>query len=86
KTDLGHCKTLPFEVTLQPGVSPISSRPHRTNPILTKKVNATLDVYLGAGLIQRSSSPWASPLVVVPKKDGNIRITVNYQRTEDSMK
>ena len=25
-------------------------------------------------------SPWASPLVVVPKKDGNIRITVNYKR------
>ena len=37
KTDLGHCKTLPFEITLQPGVSPISSRPYRTNPLLTKK-------------------------------------------------
>ena len=55
KTDLGHCKTLPFKITLQPGVSPIASRPYRTNPILTKKVNAILDAYLGAGLIQHLS-------------------------------
>ncbi|CAM9934561.1 unnamed protein product, partial [Sphacelaria rigidula] len=69
-----------FEFTLQPGVSSISSRPYRTNPLLTKKVNAILDPYLGAGLIQHSSSPWASPLVVVPQKDGSIRTTANYQR------
>ncbi|CAB1117548.1 unnamed protein product [Ectocarpus sp. CCAP 1310/34] len=31
-------------------------------------------------LIQHSTSPWASPLVVIPKKDGSVRITVNYKR------
>ncbi|CAB1107752.1 unnamed protein product [Ectocarpus sp. CCAP 1310/34] len=33
-----------------------------------------------SGLIQHSTSPWASPLVVIPKKDGSVRITVNYKR------
>ncbi|CAM9575887.1 unnamed protein product, partial [Sphacelaria rigidula] len=79
KTDLRHCKTLPFEVTLQPDISSISSQSYRTNPILTKNVNANLDAQTISEL-QHPSSSWASPLVVVPKKDGNIRITVNYSR------
>ncbi|CAM9726402.1 unnamed protein product [Sphacelaria rigidula] len=60
KTDLGHCKTLPFGVTLQPGVSPISSRPYRTNPVFTEKIHAILDAYLGAELIQHSTTNCAN--------------------------
>ena len=33
-----------------------------------------------AGLTQHSTSPWASPVVVIPKKYGGIRITVNYKK------
>ncbi|CAB1097130.1 unnamed protein product [Ectocarpus sp. CCAP 1310/34] len=49
------------------------------NPLVEKKVDAILDQYLAVGLIQQSQSPWASPLVVMPKKDGNLRLTVNYK-------
>ncbi|CAB1107844.1 unnamed protein product [Ectocarpus sp. CCAP 1310/34] len=47
---------------------------------MQKKVDAVLDQYLAAGLIQHSTSPWASPFVIIPKKDGPVRITVNYKR------
>ncbi|CAB1111666.1 unnamed protein product [Ectocarpus sp. CCAP 1310/34] len=47
---------------------------------MQKKVDAVLDQYLVAGLIQHSTSPWASLLVVIPKRDGSVRITVNYKR------
>ncbi|CAB1120470.1 unnamed protein product [Ectocarpus sp. CCAP 1310/34] len=47
---------------------------------MQKKVDEVLDQYLAAGLIQHPTSPWASPLVVIPKKDGSVRITVNYKR------
>ncbi|CAB1103025.1 unnamed protein product [Ectocarpus sp. CCAP 1310/34] len=50
------------------------------NHLVGKKVDAILDQYLAAGLIQHSQSPWASPLVVMPKKDGNLRLTVNYKK------
>ncbi|CAB1102907.1 unnamed protein product [Ectocarpus sp. CCAP 1310/34] len=33
-----------------------------------------------SGLTQHSASPWVSPLVVIPKKNGSVRITVNYKR------
>ena len=62
------------------GTPPIASRPYRTNPLLAAQVQVISDSYLAAGIIRHSTSPWASPLVVVRKKNGKIRLTVNYQR------
>ena len=39
-----------------------------------------LDQCLAAGLIQHSTSPCSSPMVSVPKKDGNVRLTANYNK------
>ena len=68
---------MPFEILVPEGSTPVTSRPHRLNTILAKKVDANLNQYLAAGLIQHSTSPYSSPLVVIPKKSGGVRITVN---------
>ena len=88
KLDYGVCSLRPFEINVPHGTQPIQSRPYRLNPVLSKQVDAILDSYLAAGLIQHSTSPWSRLLVCVPNKSGGIRITVNYQKlnkvTEDS--
>ena len=74
---------MPFEILVPEGSKPVTSRLHRINPILTKEVDTTLNQYHAAGLIQHSTSPYSSPLAVVPKQSGGVRITVNYTELND---
>ena len=50
------------------------------NPLVAKQMDMNLDEYLAAGLIQHSTSPYASPVVIIPKKSGGIRLTINYKK------
>ena len=85
KLDYGACSLRPFEIKVPPETHPTQSRPYRLNPVPSKQVDAILDSYLAAGLIQHSTSPWSSPLVCVPKNSGGIRITVKYQKLKKAI-
>ena len=80
RADFGSCSLMPFEISAPESRAPVTSWPHRINPISAKEVDATLNQHLAAGLIQRSTSPYSSRLVVIPKKSGGVRITVNYKK------
>ena len=44
--------------------------------MVVKDVNKMLN----AGFIELASTKWASPVVLVPKKDGSIQFSVDYRR------
>ena len=58
--------------------NPIRSGPYRIPQSLIDAVDKELDQMLEMGIVRPSTSPWASPLVIVPKPDGNIRFCIDY--------
>lgn len=59
---------------------PVYLPPYRLPASRVKVVQEELRQLLQAGIIEKSDSPWAVPVVLVPKKDGTIRLCVNYTR------
>ena len=59
---------------------PIASCPYRVVDQLKEGVRKELDNLLVSGVISESVSPWASPLLPVVKKDGSVRLCVDYRR------
>ena len=59
--------------------APIIQRAYRSNPQDRDFIQKEITTLLQQGLIQESRSPWASPIVIVPKKNGKLRMCVDYR-------
>ena len=79
-TDFSSCSFLPPKTPVPPDSLPVTPRPYRANPLVTKQMDTILDEYLAAVLIQHSTSTYANPVVIVPKKPGGVRLTLKYKK------
>ena len=61
-------------IELKLDTRPIRCAPYRLNPEKAKILKTKLDNLLGQGIIEEITSPWASPIVMVPKADGSLRL------------
>jgi hypothetical protein len=68
-----------FVIELQPGTAPISKRPYRMPPRELAELKTQLQELLDKGYIHPSSSPWGCPAIFVKKKDGSLRLCVDYR-------
>jgi transposase InsO family protein len=59
---------------------PIKQAPYRQSPAKRDAVRAEVQRLLKLGVIYPSSSPWSSPVSLVPKADGSWRMVIDYRR------
>ncbi|XP_058195949.1 uncharacterized protein LOC131312301 [Rhododendron vialii] len=69
-----------FTIELLPGTNPISITPYHMAPAELLELKVQLKELLDRGFIQPSISPWGAPVLFVKKKDGSMRICIDYRQ------
>ena len=68
-----------LSIEILPGMAPISRAPYRMSPTELKELKIELQELLGKGFIRPNVSPWGAPILFVKKKDGTLRMWINYR-------
>ena len=68
-----------FVIDLVPGTAPIAKRPYRMAASELAELKKQLEELQRIGFIRPSSSPWGAPVLFVKKKDGSMRLCVDYR-------
>ena len=68
-----------FVIDLLPGTRPIAKRPYPMSVDELEELKKQLKELSDKGYIRPSASPWGSPILFVKKKDGSMRMYIDYQ-------
>ncbi|KAL4032473.1 hypothetical protein IC575_005551 [Cucumis melo] len=72
-------REIDFAIELESGTTPISRAPYRMDPAELKKLKVQLQELLDKGFIRPSVSPWGASWLFVKKKDGSMRLCIDYR-------
>ena len=73
-------REIEFEIELEPGTEPISIAPYRMAPAELKELKVQMEELLNKGFVKTSTSPWGAPVLFVKKKDGSLRLCIDYRQ------
>lgn len=79
-TTLPPYRTCDHKITLLPNSKPVNLRPYRYSYFQKIELEKFIEELLKASRIQPSTSPYASPALLVKKKDGSWRLCVDYRQ------
>ena len=76
----GKTNLVKHTIELKPNTRPVRLMPYRCNPEKAELVKKEIEEMKKMGVIEDSSSPWSSPIVLIPKQDGSWRFCVDYRK------
>ena len=76
--DIGHYTEVKHRIDLH-DPTPFKERYRRIPPSMFQEVKDHLQQLLACGIIRRSHSPWTSNVVLVRKKDGSLRMCIDFR-------
>jgi hypothetical protein len=65
---------------------PVFTPPYRKSQKEREIIKEEVDLMLKLGIVERSTSAWNSPVIIVPKKDGSRRFVVDYRNVNSVIK
>ncbi|GJW07217.1 putative reverse transcriptase domain-containing protein [Tanacetum coccineum] len=68
-----------FRIDLVPGATPVAKSPYRLAPSEMQELSGQLQELQDKGFIRPSYSPWGAPVLFVKKKDGSLRMCIDYR-------
>ena len=69
-----------FTIELLPGTTIISIAPYRMAPVKLGELKLLLQDLLSKGFIRPSVSPWGALVLFLKRKDGSLRLCIDYKR------
>ena len=85
KRDIGkYTAGVQHHIPLKAGATPVKQQLCRVPFSYQEGVKSDLKDMLEDGVIERSTSEWASPLVIVRKPSGDLRIFVDYRKLNEA--
>jgi hypothetical protein len=72
-------REIEFTINLLPNTAPISKASYRMAPLELKELKDQLQELLDKGFIRPSVSPWGALVLFVKKKDGSMRLCIDYR-------
>lgn len=76
--DIGEIPTLQLSISLK-DMDPVAHTYLSVPKPLYKEIKDYLHNLIAQGWVQKSDSPYASPVVCVRKKDGSLRLCIDYR-------
>jgi hypothetical protein len=73
-------KEVEVTIDILPKVSPIAQPPYRMALKELDELKIQLQELLDKGFIRPSNSPWGAPILFVKKKDGTLRLCIDYRQ------
>ena len=73
-------RAIEFFIELIPGTEPISIPPYKMALTELKELKAQLEELLNKGFIRPCTSPWGAPVLFIKKKDGSLRLCIDYKQ------
>ncbi|GKC96696.1 putative reverse transcriptase domain-containing protein, partial [Tanacetum coccineum] len=72
-------REIEFRIDLIPGALPVVKSPYRLAPSEMQELSNQLKDLQEKGFIRPSHSPWGAPVLFVKKKDGALRMCIDYR-------
>jgi hypothetical protein len=73
-------RDIDFSIELAPGAVPVSKTPYQMSTPELVELKLQLKEMMDKGYIRPSVSPWGAPVLFVKKKDGTLRLCIDYRQ------